>query len=1593
VCGKLPFSFEFGACCDYTDIILVKWCPASNALEHNFLVYKLKPVSIGNARYCVDEAPPDSCPTGKVFVNTTGTCEERFPIQVVSPFLEGPSFYELSASGGGGIVKRQANDPSNAFYFRCHIAYTQCYNGARFDIKFIAEDEVITEIIHSMIGVKCNYADLDYSLLEGHLGKNLSCSAQSYWVQDVIPLDDSPILVSSNNYFVGIKVEPTFVEINPSQRNGELSAEVFFIPTIPIVCLSYWPDCGVKIRVVTSTKGITFAESEGTSNRCEFILRPGDVNLFPKSMRIIAKREVGTSVKEFEVEFKSIANPTYAGFFWANYAPKPLKVRIVDSVKQAMCSSTGDPHIRTFDKDYYHQYLQGDFKLAGCHGCGRKFEVQVRHMKYPCWSSAATICAVGVRENNDILGIDFCDTSSPPKLFRRMYGGGGLMMVSPAGNEYTIIMPSGSRVKAVLQRSSSSTCRYMNVYIYALKNDANKLSGLCGNYNGNPDDDAPAYVINSEVLGAQSRIPPGESFFTHGKVFPCGEQNTNPEECVCGGDDDDDDDDDINCGATAEDHLQELDPKGILRKVNPQYPAGVQNCLIESSSKSFNFSDNIDEDMFNYPFEHYSNAPTTVPPAFPTPSGITEAAAREACEASFELSPAYELCKDQTSMPDIMQSCIEDIKVADTLSASDMRAGDVEIACRHEAAANETNNNGATDDEAKNKREEIEVSICPNQCSGNGVCEEGTCLCNAGYTKADCSFEVGKVPTITSVIPNNMCDLNMRPCSQVSLAVTDVLATVKCRVDTYVINEQGVSEFVRSIEVDGEFMSNQQVVCPIVDGHSPLEGSMNPSVTVKISISNDGTVYSNERELHVYDSLCLACSPPVSTQQPRCNHKPGTCLIEGRCYRDGDMDPASDCRRCDVTASPTAWAANADQSGPTGISPTSVTKFEDDNHIQSFKVHGGRNNKITLESPTNIPGISLLADGSLLWDCTANNAIVIRLRITDECGNFILVNVSLSVIPCPAECKAKRHGDTGATGPTGPTGNTGHTGPIGDTGTTGATGPIGRTGARGHTGDTGSTGKTGPVGPTGPAGARGIAGIDGSTGSTGAPGLVGAKGPVGPIGSTGASGPQGSTGPIGNTGPSGSTGSTGLPGKQGDTGPTGLQGTHGSTGATGIVGPAGSTGPVGPQGDTGPAGVAPIARCADDNGGCEHICAADVPDGVVCQCQQGFELMANKKGCQNIDECLDTTACPPLADCHDTQGSWECDCPEGYVMDDVGCVDVDECSDTNGGCWHHCANQDGSYECSCSPGYILAPNGHKCFGDSVRFYFFTSSIQWSLELDDESSAAYDDAVTLLVTFIPLCRVQYACVFAFAPAPAYLGYEVTTFLDLYGTYFTPAERSKLWVLVRNSVSGASANENGQGKVVVNKIFGVKDNITFDLSDACTYYTSDRVCQSGSQCILDENTQLPKCNCTEGYTGDYCQIYTKQDELAKVVNKEIEDVKQDVINEALHKLRKEENLRGELDSLQGREFQALQNKVELLLNEDRNNSDVIVYVLTSIAIVIALSAIGVVIIMHKRKVYQKRYDSTLDEDPNFSHAKRLPRLPWTLSDANPVSKTSY
>ncbi|XP_071768697.2 protein disulfide isomerase CRELD1 [Centroberyx gerrardi] len=113
-------------------------------------------------------------------------------------------------------------------------------------------------------------------------------------------------------------------------------------------------------------------------------------------------------------------------------------------------------------------------------------------------------------------------------------------------------------------------------------------------------------------------------------------------------------------------------------------------------------------------------------------------------------------------------------------------------------------------------------------------------------------------------------------------------------------------------------------------------------------------------------------------------------------------------------------------------------------------------------------------------------------------------------------------------------------------------------------------------------------------------------------------------------------------------------------------------------------------------------------------CRAGWTLHDNT--CVDVDECgTELGKCPPTSYCFNTEGSYECrgcdpacvgcmgsgparcrKCASGFRLTGAKCLDIDECSERVllcPGLDEICTNTEGSFQCDCAEGFLRKDKG------------------------------------------------------------------------------------------------------------------------------------------------------------------------------------------------------------------------------------------------------------------------------------------------------------
>ncbi|CAJ0962393.1 unnamed protein product, partial [Mesorhabditis belari] len=128
-------------------------------------------------------------------------------------------------------------------------------------------------------------------------------------------------------------------------------------------------------------------------------------------------------------------------------------------------------------------------------------------------------------------------------------------------------------------------------------------------------------------------------------------------------------------------------------------------------------------------------------------------------------------------------------------------------------------------------------------------------------------------------------------------------------------------------------------------------------------------------------------------------------------------------------------------------------------------------------------------------------------------------------------------------------------------------------------------------------------------------------------------------------------------------------------------------------------------ECKNGQNNCSRIpnsfCKDETP-GFSCQCKPGYFKSVDRtrscgrgkhclaETCMDVDECRNTI-CPEHSKCHNTDGSYYCECEPGYKMENGVCCRVNYCNGEGGG--HNCTRfekcvlTENFFKCECIEGY------------------------------------------------------------------------------------------------------------------------------------------------------------------------------------------------------------------------------------------------------------------------------------------------------------------
>ncbi|XP_076454152.1 von Willebrand factor D and EGF domain-containing protein-like [Babylonia areolata] len=855
-------------CCEHSTTIGVKNCG-------HFFVYYLYPTILCSSSYCAGDK--EKCGRGQYSATGYSPCVNVYP----EDFGESlPSLSEPEVHGRG-------------FRFHCDVNYTGSHQDpdVTYEVQWMFDGHADPNVPNMVLSAPHQRAYLPGTSLRRHLGTNVGCRVRAYY-RNRIAEHRSPWQYS-NTYWAGIRLTPK-VEVSEKGENRTVTVT----STIPILCdFSQNSSCCLHMAVdINGPKDNTVMP-----HPCHYSLCKGDWNpnthTATTNITIVAtKDQIRDGTQNLLLAFEQLktgGGGPYLDVF-NGYRVEPSQVTVKDADTH-ICSWVTDPHFNTFDQQHYDLYIDGDFTIY--ENTQDSFEVQAR--TYHCNPTVTCNCAIAIREHSDVIRISICNNvHAAPKVevARKPLREGTVIQQSTDGDHVMVYLPSGREVKV---DRVYGDC--LNAYLTLPGSDTDHGRGLCGTPDGRRQNDlthrngSEDHSCHDDFCGEPNAFIESWRNFGSTSLFDSVPQDLDkhkedPRYCQC--DDHVHGSPRVNCTtAAAVTHRAQQCGSSYCPDVTQNVPAFLQQGG-RWTRRDVEYVDRDEPDPPIY-FPAAPAPPVTSNVTWPTPSGITKEQAEMKCQEKIQGSQLFNHCAHHTdNLAFVVSSCVTDVLYGDGYDMVDASASAFTAHCQFEVRQDPRNYDVSPDGTLVIKAQFADV--CSANCLRHGRCVKGTCVCEPGFTGDNCQLVAGQKPVLERVRGSPFCDLTQRPCRTIYFDASHFQMgdSFNCKVRT-VLPDGSLSP--TAAEYKAQYISGDRLACP-------LPVAIDQSVTVfSVSVTYDGTLYSDDKFVTVYDSTCRACN------DSGCVQKSGTCLIDNLCHRNGDYKTDDETKMCNTSASTVQW--------------------------------------------------------------------------------------------------------------------------------------------------------------------------------------------------------------------------------------------------------------------------------------------------------------------------------------------------------------------------------------------------------------------------------------------------------------------------------------------------------------------------------------------------------------------------------------------------------------------------------------------------------------------------------------------------------------
>ncbi|XP_050407264.1 deleted in malignant brain tumors 1 protein [Patella vulgata] len=628
--------------------------------------------------------------------------------------------------------------------------------------------------------------------------------------------------------------------------------------------------------------------------------------------------QYGQSSREFELTLGNFGSH-YDHWTWAKYTIFPRVQVIVEkdttSTQSLVCSATSDPRLVTFKGLRINIQSIGTFSLYK----DREHDIEVQIQTILC-SGLIGHCNCGMvariggtaymisacNSNHWIIEYVLCDTAVDI-----------LRVQHTQSNIYELTLPTGATVRAELINANP---KYVDVSVTPSVLDTNRSRGLCGRIssniteqlvlrNGSTSSDRINYNPNRGFQSASEfvnswGVQRNQNLFDQAVLDVLVPNTAVTITCRCNKATSNDVSSTLSCDA---------DSPVKICKSNPNYhPFSKRTCSSRSPSRRRRRS--VPAVL------HIDEAPRRIKRQAVWTGNWTEETATVFCTRLLTATPIIEFCKREVKTVDIdlaLETCIADIKLTGTTIFAKSPVSSAQLQCVGEAYLDPM-----LQVEEANKTSVLRQVVtldCPNNCSEQGTCNNGTCVCYSNYIGSGCEFDLRDEPLAEELDFEGLCDIRTEECDDIGVIGGSFIQTTDstCRITPYQLAANGTTtSTLEPVVNDASIESVGKVICELPyytsyrqrrsAGHIPQTPSIQDTFTAyTISVSNDGQHYSNALSVVYFDSRCMDCD--VDGVVINCQFSQNHCVYQNRCYNNSENYPLNEQYICRADSNGNRW--------------------------------------------------------------------------------------------------------------------------------------------------------------------------------------------------------------------------------------------------------------------------------------------------------------------------------------------------------------------------------------------------------------------------------------------------------------------------------------------------------------------------------------------------------------------------------------------------------------------------------------------------------------------------------------------------------------